>query len=430
MAPLFPRLPYGPKLIEREDVARNQRTRLYAAMIESVHQRGYRATTVAHVIALAGVSRRAFYEQFPNKERCFLATHDILVARERKRMIDAWQRERGWANRLHAACKTLLDDVAADPKGPRLVLVESLGIGARARERMQLAAIAFERLAASVFQMAPDGGELPTLASRAIVGGIRHVAFLRTVADRRAELGTLTDEVLDWIEAYRSPASARLAALGSRAPNRTPVGSAAFLQRDDDRARALASLVRLTLDEGYAALADPQIAQFAGISTEAFHREFRDKEECFLAVLDELVHEALCSVTGALETALTWPVAVDRAMAAFVGYLVANRALLRIAFIDLFEVGPGIIDRLTRSVEAFTELVTKAGPEPRRAPTLAREAVTGAIWAVIGSCAAGERLSPLPALIDQLTFILLAPYIGPREAVEAMREARRPRRAA
>ena len=76
--------------MDREEVARNQRARLYGAMIESISQRGYQATTVAHVIGLAGVSRRAFYELFSNKEQCFLATYDIVVARSRKRVLDAW----------------------------------------------------------------------------------------------------------------------------------------------------------------------------------------------------------------------------------------------------------------------------------------------------------------------------------------------------
>ena len=137
--PLYRRLPHGPNGMRRDEVACNQRARLYGGMIESISQRGYKATTVAHVIALAGVSRRAFYEQFPCKEACFLATYDIVVARARKHMIDAWLGERGWANRVHAATKSLLDDVAENPKGPRLVLVDALGIGPKARERMQLA---------------------------------------------------------------------------------------------------------------------------------------------------------------------------------------------------------------------------------------------------------------------------------------------------
>src|SRR6185437_16720714 len=123
--PLYRRLPHGPNGMSRDDVARNQRERMYGGMIEAVAERGYSRTTVAHVIGLAGVSRRAFYEQFANKEECFLATYDIVVARARKVVLDAWSQERGWANRLHGACKALLDDVAGTPKGARLVLVDS-----------------------------------------------------------------------------------------------------------------------------------------------------------------------------------------------------------------------------------------------------------------------------------------------------------------
>ncbi len=414
--------------MDREEVARNQRTRLYGAMIESISQRGYHATTVAHVISLAGVSRRAFYEQFSNKEQCFLCTYDIVIAGARKHMLDAWGEERGWANRLHAACKTLLDEVAEDPKGPRLVLVDSLGIGPKARERMQIAGFTFERLLASAFRVAPHEVGFPQLTSRAVVGGVRHVAFMRMLEGRERELLTLTDEVLDWIESYRTPAATRLGMLGLVKPARVPPTPAAFLARDDRRARLLGSVVHLTLDSGYATLTDPQIAQFAGVSTEAFHKQFANKEECFLAVLDEFVAEALDSVRPCLEEAESWPEAVYRAIAAFVEYLVAHQALLRIAFIDLFEVGPGMIARMTRSVEGLTKLLTDCGPEPQRGPAVALEAVTGALWGIIASYVANNRLSRLPSLVDQLSFVVLAPYVGPKAAVETIQAARRQHR--
>jgi len=414
--------------MRREEVACNQRARLYGGMIESVSQRGYQATTVAHVIGLAGVSRRAFYEQFSSKEACFLATYDIVVARSRKRVIEAWAGERGWANRVHAACKALLDEVAEQPKGPRLVLVDALGIGSRARERMQIAGFAFERLVAAAFQAAPDGGELPPLASRAIVAGVRHVAFTRLLEQREGDLYALTDEVLDWIESYRSPAVTRLAS-GLATPPKVPPTPAAFLASDDKRARVLGSVVHLTLDEGYSNLTDPQIAQFAGVSTEAFHRQFPSKEECFLAVLDEFVKEALDSVRPRLESATSWPQAVHRAMSAFAEYLVAHQALIRIAFIDLFEVGPGMIGRMTNAVEELTKLLTDGAPEPRRGPAVAKEAITGAIWGIISSYVANDRLARLPCLVEQLTFIVLAPYIGPKAAVDAVQAARKPLRA-
>ena len=143
-------------------------------------------------------------------------------------------------------------------------------------------------------------------------------------------------------------------------------------------------------------------------------------------MIDEFVHEATSCAMDRFDGAGTWPDAVCRAMRAFVEHLVDSRALLRLAFIDLFEVGPGIVGRLTRSIEGFTELLTETGPEPRRGPIIAREAVTGAIWAVIATYVSGNRLSRLPTLVDQLTFIALAPYIGPRAAVEAIRAGVKP----
>lgn len=423
--PLYHRLPHGPNGLNREEVARNQRARLYGAMIESIAVRGYHATTVAHVIAFAGVSRRAFYEQFANKEQCFLATYDIVVARARKHVIEAWQRERGWGNRLHAGCRRLLEDLGTDPKGPRLVLVEGLGIGPRARERMQLAGVTFERLVAAAFQLAPDRVETPPLFPRLAVGGIRHVAFSHMLHGNEVELASLTEEVLDWVEAYRSPAAAALSALPpprSRSAARAP---AEFLARDDKRARALGSVVHLTLDQGYTRLTDPQIAQFAGISTEAFHRQFASKQDCFMAVLDEFVAEALDAVQEPLRLADDWPRAVYGAMGAFVDYLVAHEALLRMAFIDLFDVGPAIIGHITRSVAGFTKLLTESAPEPRRGPLVAEQAITGALWSIIASYVFNSRLQRLPALVDQLTFVVLAPYIGAKPAAAAIEGARR-----
>jgi AcrR family transcriptional regulator len=424
VAPLYRRLPYGPSGMGREDVARNQRARICAAMIESISRHGYQRTTVANVIALAGVSRRSFYELFENKERCFFATHDAVLARVRKRVIEAWQRERGWASRMQAACGALLDDLAMDRNPAHLVLVDSLGVGARARERMQLAQLVFERLLASASRAAPDRAEIPAPVGRAIVGGLRHAASRRMLEGRELELRQLGDQVLDLIDCYRSPYAARLEALGAPTPRQAAVAPAAFLQGAGERALALRSLISLTLDGGYAALSDARIARFAGISTECFHQHFSDKQECYLALLDELAQEALRRASGPFASAACWPEAVDRAMHAFVDYLLAHQGLLRVAFVDLFEVGPAIADRLTRPVDALAELLTSEAPTPERAPLLAREALAGAIWTVISAHATGRRPPLLPGLVDQLTFIVLAPYIGAKAAVGEIQAGR------
>ncbi|HUB35311.1 MAG TPA: TetR/AcrR family transcriptional regulator, partial [Solirubrobacteraceae bacterium] len=256
------------------------------------------------------------------------------------------------------------------------------------------------------------------------VGGVRHVVFSRIREARATELRTLADEVLDWVESYRSPASTRLRVVALKEPPEISPEPAAFLSGDDKRTRVLGSVVHLTLDEGYAELTDPQIAQFAGISTEAFHKQFRSKEECYLAVVDEFTREATASVEAALDGAPTWPVAVHRAVRAFVEHITAHPALLRIAFVDLFEVGSGMIDRMTASVERFTTLLAQSGPEPRRAPEVLPEVLTGAIWDIISGYASNERVRFLPCLTDHIAFVILAPYVGPKGAVDTIEACR------
>ena len=66
----FERLPYGP---HGWDVRSNHRRRLGQSLAQSIRIRGYQRTTVAHIIELAGVSRRGFYELYDNKQHCLEA---------------------------------------------------------------------------------------------------------------------------------------------------------------------------------------------------------------------------------------------------------------------------------------------------------------------------------------------------------------------
>jgi len=420
LTPLYKRLPHGPHGLGREAVARHQRARLYGGMAESVYQRGYAATSVAHVIALAGVSRRAFYEQFSNKEDCFLATYDAFVAASRKRLLHAWMAERGWANRLYASCRVFLEGVAADPRGANLVLVESIGIGSRGRERRQLTATAFERVVATGFSLAPDGITLPPLAPRAVVGGLRFVVLRRVREGRHRELATLTDELLDWVNSYRSSAVARLRTLGSGRPPHLVAKRARFLTREDRRSSVMDAMVQLALEEGYTNITDAEIARAAAVSTEAFHREFSNKEECLLAVVDEFAAEAHDAVRRATRNDTEWPEAVHKGVEALIGYCAAHPGLVKLSFIDLFDAGNGMVARVSGLLDGFMTVMTGRVPVPERAPGVASEAIMGAIWAILASYAPHDRLRYLPCLVDHLTFLILAPYIGPRTAVEAI----------
>jgi hypothetical protein len=88
-----------------------------------------------------------------------------------------------------------------------------------------------------------------------------------------------------------------------------------------------------------------------------------------------------------------------------------------------------MVDRLNAVLDHFVKLLEDSAPEPRRAPTLAAEAVTGGLWTVLSGYAVRNRLRYLPCLVDHLAFLVLAPYLGPKPALEAIESAKqRPRR--
>ncbi len=72
------RLPPGPQT-SKEEVERNHRERLSGTTVAVTAEKGYAATSVTDLVAVAGMSRSAFYTYFENKEDCFLATLDAIL---------------------------------------------------------------------------------------------------------------------------------------------------------------------------------------------------------------------------------------------------------------------------------------------------------------------------------------------------------------
>jgi AcrR family transcriptional regulator len=62
-----------------EEVARNQRERLFAAAVAVASEKGYEAMTVADLLELSGVSRSAFYVHFADKSECLTAAAAELL---------------------------------------------------------------------------------------------------------------------------------------------------------------------------------------------------------------------------------------------------------------------------------------------------------------------------------------------------------------
>lgn len=128
-------LPRGPHGLAREQVMHSQRERMLLAMTEATARKGYTATSVADVLAGAGVSRVTFYEQFRDKEDCFRAAFehaaDFISTRV---MTESTTLAMGTSTpspleKLERVFSVYLDTLATQPAYARIFLVEVYAAG-------------------------------------------------------------------------------------------------------------------------------------------------------------------------------------------------------------------------------------------------------------------------------------------------------------
>jgi AcrR family transcriptional regulator len=207
-------LPSGRHGLPREHVVRSQRLRLLNAAIAVAGSEGYAEMTVSAVISRASVSRKTFYEQFADREHCFLAAYDLVVERALAGMQAAYAVEAPWPERLHAALGWALDALAANPHEARVAFVEALAAGPRALERRARALRALRPLFAPGFDATPGGALVPPSMPDAIAGALCELIGFHVRRGDPERLPQLLPDLLFCVLApFLGPAAAAAAAL-------------------------------------------------------------------------------------------------------------------------------------------------------------------------------------------------------------------------
>ncbi|MGB7587094.1 MAG: TetR/AcrR family transcriptional regulator [Solirubrobacterales bacterium] len=173
------KFPAGVRTLPGELVKDVQRERILVATWNAVAELGYRDTTVQEILNRAGISRPTFYEQFGNKEDCFLAALDSGARRLGER-VETAAAEGGdqWRDRLRMGLEELLRFVATEPDIARVLIVEARAAGRPALLRRDALLDAFANWIDT--EVRDDLPESPSaIAAAGIVGGIEAVLYAR-----------------------------------------------------------------------------------------------------------------------------------------------------------------------------------------------------------------------------------------------------------
>ncbi len=428
-APMYKRLPRGPHRLAPEEVAFNQRARIHGAMIEAVSRGGYQRASVRQVIALAGVSRRAFYELFANREDCFLATFDLLARRELRAAREAYLAAGGGrASRLSAALASCTRTVREDRAAALLLLVEAPRAGSAGAMRLLRGSRACERMLGECLAASRGGAPQPAAVLTGIAGGLRGALVAALHDDATRDGGELAEKMLGWTlsiaPAVGWDAAARLSGRpgehrrGVRALGPPPGG--ARTPAEDERGALLLSALRLAARPERDTPSAAEIADGAGVSIDAFFARFESRDDCLQAALSAGAERLLGAAERPTRVAGDWPQATRGAIGALLGHLAANPLDASALVGDDHSGEAGARSRSVALQSGLDAVLTSSIPAD--CSRFARAALVPALWHTVRCEVIAGRTDTLAALADEVSYVALAPVIGAGEAIELLRE--------
>ncbi len=174
--------------------------------------------------------------------------------------------------------------------------------------------------------------------------------------------------------------------------------------QEPERARLLATALRVVAQRGYADATCGEGIRHAGVSSEVAHRHFAGKLECFLAAYDAATAALLDGARRVGREHADWAGRVR----AVLGYLLLRLSMApevaRACVVELPRAGH---EALARQDRALAKLASLLGPPPDRAgalsPSIVDSLLVGGVWEAIRTTIERDGASQLVTLRDELS---------------------------
>jgi AcrR family transcriptional regulator len=397
----------------REEVAANQRERMFGAMVAAVAEHGYEATRVADVLEISGVSRNTFYKHFDNKLDCFLATMDAALRCGSAPVVAAYNRDGRWDDRLAEGFDELIAIIVAQPATARLFYVESHAAGPEAIAKVDEFGLRLERIIRRALDESPERADLPPQLLRALLRGIRRVMQSRLRTGREAELTEIGPQLLRWGLGYLTPPQP-LAHPTDPPPHEFEVRPP---DPEDPRERILSAVIELMAGKGYQSLTITDIAQHGAVSLTTFYRHFQGKDDAVVTALRRSTSEVVEAVGPAFRHAPDWPRAVAAGLRAFFAYLVLPRPFARFGGVDVIYSGSKFVldvrQQLLSTAQAF---IAEGYHRHHEVEPIAGEAIGASIDALAFDQIVVHGEQRLYEITPTAIYIALVPFTSVEEA--------------
>jgi AcrR family transcriptional regulator len=157
----------------------SKRQAILDGMLEAVGAEGYEHTSVRTVLDRTGIYRQAFYDNFTDKDDCYLQAYDAGVERVEALVLTAAKEESSWTGKLRAGLGALLDFLDAEPDIGRALVVEVHAAGPEALAKRTAAMGRINSFLDKAREVAGKGESPPAIAGEGVAAGIHAVIHSR-----------------------------------------------------------------------------------------------------------------------------------------------------------------------------------------------------------------------------------------------------------
>lgn len=181
------------------------RERIINSLAAMIARDGYRGSKIQDVAALARVSLRTFYEEFPSKEACFLELHARVVERVISTVDQSVSFDRPWREVMRQGFESYYALLLSQPRLTTAIMLELTTISeasyaAREHARDQLA----EMLRDLVDRGRAANPDIPSrslspLMARCVLGGVLELVTSRVQQGQIDRLPELVDTSTDML---------------------------------------------------------------------------------------------------------------------------------------------------------------------------------------------------------------------------------------
>jgi AcrR family transcriptional regulator len=197
----------------------------------------------------------------------------------------------------------------------------------------------------------------------------------------------------------------------------------------DPRRQIFDAMIETVANRGYELTTIERVLSAAQIPAPVFDEHFENKQECFLQTFDELLARLEQTLASRVPRQAPWPERIQLGLQTLLDELAGHPDSARVAMVECFSAPEAALARRHSALASLVAILDegrayaaeRGSADVERLPPQISAAVVGGIASIVHRQVLEGHTAELGALLPDLLYFALLPYLGHDRALSAAR---------